>query len=167
MNNTTRDETNESQINMNAIKQLPDGFANLVKAIQQINNPLNELAEAQQAKVFYGFSCCGGYTCNCNCNCNCKCCDDIIYLYNTSIKTGEVEKYLFKNLAYLALCGLGADCRLKKISDVTLSSPNEYSLNNLPVFSEAIKTSGCSFCRCCGLYLDVFTSNENIIIRGY
>ena len=162
----TRVETDESQINMKIIKNLPKGFSDLVKGIQQINDPLNELASAQQAKVFYGSTCCGSESsCKCKCDCKCECtcdycCPDIKILYNTSIKTGDVEKYFFKNLAYLALCGLGADCKLKKISDITLSSPNEYALRGT-VFSEAIKTSGCSFCRCCELQLDVFISNEN------
>ena len=158
----TRVETNESQINMKILKNIPEGFSDLIKSIQQINNPLNELASAKQAKVFYGHSC-GCCECNCKCKfeCNCNvCCEDLKILYNTSIKTGDIEKYFFKNLAYLSLWGLGADCRLNKISDITLSSPNEYPLYNGTVFSEAIKTSGCSFCRCCGLYLDVFISNE-------
>ena len=162
----TRVETNESQINMKIIKNIIKGFSDIIKGIQQINDPLNELASAQQAKVFYGSSCCGsGSSCKCKCDCKCECtsdycCPDIKILYNTSIKTGNVEKYFFKNLANLALCGLGADCKLKKISDITLSSPNEYALRGT-VFSEAIKTSGCSFCRCCELQLDVFISNEN------
>ena len=175
--NNTRVETNESQLNMKVLGNLPEGMSNIVKAIQQINDPINELAAAQNAKVFYGVRCCGSgcdckCECNCNCNCNCdNCCEDLKVLYNTSIITRGVEKFLFKNLAYLNLFGIGADCRVKKISDITLSSPNEYVLNSGSVFSEAIKTSGCTFCRCTSVYFDVRIFNEKrlagvVKIRG-
>ena len=175
--NNARVETNESQLNMNVIGNLPDGMSNIIKAIQQIKDPMNELASSQNAKVFYGISCCGsGCKCNCDCNCKCECncddsCEDLKVPYNTSIITRGVEKFFFKNLAYLNLFGISADCRVKKISDITLSSTNEYVLNNGSVFSEAIRTSGCTFCRCTSIYFDVHILNEKrlagaVKIRG-
>jgi hypothetical protein len=167
MENTTV-ETDQSQIvNMIALKQVPSAFSDLIKGIQQINDPLNELAASPSAVVFSGFPCCDCklcFTCcvcdSCCVNCKCECCKDKIFLYNTAIKTGQEQKFLFKNLAYVDCCGLDIDCRFKKIEDRICSSTNDYSLNNGTVFSEAVNT-GCTCCGLCGLYLNVSIPNQN------
>ena len=66
-----------------------------------IENPLNELASSPTAIVYYGTPCCTLKCCiPCNClKCKCDCGD--FFAYNTLTVNGDVQKYLFKNIARL------------------------------------------------------------------
>lgn len=162
-------ETNESNVNINEIIDPNsdfDLFPELTKAIQPINNPLSELASASSAIIYYGFHCgtmrCGLCHCDCDCDCKSECnCDDKIILYNTLIENGGVKKYLFRNFAYIAICGLCIDNRFRRTTDVTFSSYKDYVINNGIEFAEMVKSQPCTLCGLCGFYLDVYIKNEN------
>ena len=105
----------------------------MTKTIEFNNDPLNALIDAHSAAiVYYGLGCCNLRCCvPCNLRfcapCNCSCED--IYKYNALVKIGLVQKFLFTNLAYFG-CGLDKLCRFKKVSNLTFSSYNDYSINN-------------------------------------
>lgn len=158
---------NETQENINEIiaqNEESDLFPGLTKAIQPINNPLNELAFASIAIVYYNVRC-GNLRC-CLCDCDCKCekcgCDDWIYKYNTLIESQGVQKYFFRNTAYISSCGVCNDNRFKKCTSNTFSSYKDYAINNGIEFSEMIKSKkNCIICGLCGFYLDIYIKNEN------
>ena len=108
-------------------------YPELTKTIEFNNDPLNALIDAHSAAiVYYGLGCCNLRCCvPCNLRfcapCNCSCED--IYKYNALVKIGLVQKFLFTNLAYFG-CGLDKLCRFKKVSNLTFSSYNDYSINN-------------------------------------
>lgn len=155
------DEVNETRENIkisdpNKSNEL---FPDLIKTIENNNNPLNDLTNAHSAIVYYGHGCCKLRCCTpCNCSCE-NICEDI-YKYNSLVKIGQVQKFLFTNLAYLG-CGYNKLCRFKKVSNLTFSSYNDYCINNGIEFSRMEKRPGCIVLGLCGLYFNVYLINEN------
>lgn len=157
------DEVNETKENKelnvsNILSKLNDLFPDLLQKIEYSNDPWNDLNNAHSAVVYYGLRCCEmrcciPFTCSCSC--------EEIYKYNSYVKIGEVEKFLFSNLAYLNCFGTDTLCKFKKVSNMTYSSYNDYCNNNGIEFSRMDKRPGCVVCGLCGLYMNVYLPNEN------
>ena len=62
-------------------------FNDVLKALQYINDPLNDLASSPSAVVYYRTPCCDMRCCFPTCGGSDKCCDST-YKYNTLVKVG-------------------------------------------------------------------------------
>jgi hypothetical protein len=170
-------EINETEYNIreqNEVYNTDDIFYNKLKAVQYTKDPLGDLASANSAIIYYGYSNCSLRCCipcilSCNCSCNCSCSE--IYKYNSFVKVGDFEKFLFTNLAYLD-CGIDKSCRFNKCTNLTFSSYNDYCTNNGIQFSYMDKNKECTACGFCESLLKVYLTKENKLVgivkfRGY
>ena len=170
-------EINETEYNIreqNEVYNTDDIFYNKLKAVQYTKDPLGDLASANSAIIYYGYSNCSLRCCipcilSCNCSCNCSCSE--IYKYNSFVKIGDFEKFLFTNLAYLD-CGIDKSCRFNKCTNLTFSSYNDYCTNNGIQFSYMDKNKECTACGFCESLLKVYLTKENKLVgivkfRGY
>lgn len=134
-------------------------FKDVLKALQYINDPLNDLASSPSAVVYYRTPCCDMRCCFPTCGGSDKCCDST-YKYNTLVKVGGGKKYLFSNFATLSCVGC-MENRFEKCTSYTYSNYEEYSSNKGLPYCEMVVEPGCRFCRCCSLFLNVFIRNQN------
>ena len=128
-----------------------------------IENPLKELASSPTAIVYFGTPCCT-LKCCIPCNflkCNCDCGD--YYAYNTLTVNGDVQKYLFKNLARLNCSIFCTDLinRFDYCKSISLSSYSQYSSDAGVEGAEMVKENNCVLFGICSYYLDVFTKPDN------
>ena len=147
--------TNNIGSTMELIKFSPEQFQDLVKTLNYINNPLNELGLSPSAIVHYRRDCCRGKSCNCGCG---------IYKYHTITRSNGINNYLFKNVAKLncSLCASDRILRFAYCKSYTLSSYDQYSSDNGEgLFSEMRTESGCICVGCCDVNLEVYIPNEN------
>jgi hypothetical protein len=128
-----------------------------------IENPLNELASSPTAIVYYGTPCCTLKCCiPCNClKCKCDCGD--FFAYNTLTVNGDVQKYLFKNIARLNCSIFCTDLinRFDYCKSISLSSFDQYSSDAGVEGAEMVKENNCVLFGICSYFLDVFTKPNN------
>ena len=152
-----------------------EAFYDQMKALEYLNNPLNDLASVNSAIVYYGTPCCNLRCCVplCFLSCNCNC--DENFKYTTLIdKGGPAKQFLFQNIATLSCSVLGCDkvCRYKTCRSLTYSSYDDYSNQAGVEFCEMIKEGGCTMCGLCSLYFPVVFSSDKRVAgivkyRGY
>ena len=139
-------------------------FVPTIEKMTFLKNPLNELANAPSAIVYYKLRCCQIRCCipiSCCCTCICDCGD--YYKYNTLTNINGNQKFLFKNIARIKCNLLTTDklCRFDNCKSLSMTSMEEYEKEVGIVFSEMVREPGCS---CFGLfttYLNVNISIEN------
>ena len=152
-----------------------EAFYDQMKALEYLNNPLNDLASVNSAIVYYGTPCCNLRCCVplCFLSCNCNC--DENFKYTTLIdKGGPAKQFLFQNIATLSCSVLGCDkvCRYKTCRSLTYSSYDDYSNQAGVELCEMIKEGGCTMCGLCSLYFPVVFSSDKRVAgivkyRGY
>ena len=88
-------------------------FPDLIKTIENNNDPLNDLTNAHSAIVYYGHGCCKLRCCTpCNCSCE-NICEDI-YKYNSLVKIGQVSKNFFLQIWHILVVVIINYADLKK-----------------------------------------------------
>lgn len=144
-------------------------FYDQMKTLQYLNNPINDLAKAPSAIVYFGTPCCDLRCCvplSCL-KCVCSCEDN--YRYTTLINNGSgVSQFLFKNWATLScsILGLSKECRYKTCRSLTFSSYDDYENDGGTQFCEMVKNTSCTCFGLCSLLLNVVVTADNNRLAG-
>ena len=156
-------ETAPHELNAFEFASSKDFIAKIEK-VAFIENPLNELASSPTAIVYYGSKCCSlkcFIPCSCLFNCDCDCGDK--YAYNTLAVKGDLQKYLFKNIARLdcSICCTDLINRFDYCKSFSIASFDQFSTDAGVETVEMIKEKNCVCCGICSYFLDVLTKPDN------
>ena len=143
----------------------PQQFGDMLQKLNYINNPLDELALASSAIIYYTNPCCDPRCCvpiSCCRSCKCDCLDT--YPYNTLIKINGVEKFLFKSIGKIKCSALTTDklSRFANCKSLSYSSYEQYNSSDGGIeCCEMVSDPGCYCFGLCTSYFKVRTTNEN------